>query len=221
MKYALIVLLVGIFCFVLLASSYAQIGEVAGPLNFNVSIGSRQSLTLTIINGGSDTLAFEATPTITTSIPNSTAPRVSMMPQNGTIPAHSELGLNVTVYMPGGKNKAGMVWDGYVSTVEMSNDTLIGSGANVRSGALKIMTITAAPAKFQEIYILIAAIGVTVVGIGGYHGVKRMRAKIAKKKASAKKARKVSKRKRAAKKSRKAAARRKASRTRRRTRRGR
>ena len=71
---------------VLLGASYAQIGEVAGPLNFNVSIGSRQSLTLTIVNGGSGgPISYMATPTITTVIPNSTAPTVTVKPMNGTI----------------------------------------------------------------------------------------------------------------------------------------
>ena len=170
---------------VLLGASYAQIGEVAGPLNFNVSIGSRQSLTLTIVNGGSGgPISYMATPTITTVIPNSTAPTVTVKPMNGTIAPRSMVHLNVTVYMPSGKNKPGMMWSGYVSTVELSNTSVV-NGANIQAGALKIMTITAAASKFQEIYILIAAVVVTCAGIGGYQVVKKMRAKKVAKKAKA------------------------------------
>ena len=176
----------------LLGASYAQIGEVAGPLNFNVSIGSRQSLTLTIVNGGSVPLSYMATPTVTTILPNSTTPQVTVTPVNGSIPARSMARLNVTVYMPGGRNKPGMVWGGYVSTVELSNSS-VASGANIQAGALKIMTITAAPAKFQEIYILIAALAIVCVGAGAYQVVKRERAKRDAKRAKTKAAKKVKK----------------------------
>ena len=168
MKNLSTILLASLFCFALLGSACAQIGEVAGPLNFNVCIGSKQSLTLTIINGGGDMISYQATPTLTTSIPNATAPQIKITPANGTIAPHSELPLNVTVYMPGGRNRAGMVWGGYISTVELANSTLVGSGANVQSGALKIMSVTAAPAKFQEIYVLIAALAITGIGMGAY-----------------------------------------------------
>jgi cytochrome c biogenesis factor len=69
-----------------------------------------------------------------------------------------------------------MVWNGYISTVEMSNSSVT-NGANIQAGALKIFSITAAPAKFQEIYILIAALAIACVGIGAYQVVKRQRAK--------------------------------------------
>ncbi len=178
---------------VLFGASYAQIGEVAGPLNFNVSIGTRQSLGLTIVNGGSTgSISYMSTPTITTVIPNSTTPQVTVTPMNGTIPPRSMVHLNVTVYMPGGKNRAGMVWNGYISTVELT-DNSVTSGANIQAGALKIMTITAAPPKFQEIYILIAALAVTCVGVGAYQVVKRQRAKKVAKRARTKAAVKVKK----------------------------
>ena len=131
-----------------------------------------------------------STPTITTVIPNSTTPQVTVTPMNGTIPPRSMVHLNVTVYMPGGKNRAGMVWNGYISTVELTNNSVT-SGANIQAGALKIMTITAAPPKFQEIYILIAALAVTCVGVGAYQVVKRQRAKKVAKRARTKAAVKV------------------------------
>jgi predicted secreted protein len=160
--------------FALFAASYAQIGEVAGPLNFNVSIGTKQSLTFTIINGGSTTFAYVATPTITTVIPNSITPTVTVMPMNGTIPPHTELPLNVTVYMPGGKNKAGMMWDGYISAVEVANNTVV-NGAVIQAGTLKIMTITAAPAKFQVIYVVVAVVAVAVIAAGAYYVISKRR----------------------------------------------
>ena len=177
---------------VLFGTAYAQIGEVAGPLNFNVSIGSRQSLVLTIVNGGSAPISYQATPMITTVIPNSTTPRITVNPSNGSIAGRSIVHLNVTVYMPGGKNRPGMVWNGYISTVEMSNSSVT-NGANIQAGALKIFSITAAPAKFQEIYILIAALAIACVGIGAYQVVKRQRAKRDAKRARTKASMKVKK----------------------------
>lgn len=165
-----------LFVFVLLALSYAQIGEVAGPLNFNVSLGSRESLTLTIANGGGDAIEYMATPTITTSILNSTAPQVSITPMNGSISPHSQFQLNVTAYVPSNKNKPGMTWNGYVSVVEVSNVTIV-SGARIQAGALKMFTITAAKPKFNELYVLVAMLVVAGIGIGGYYVISNMRAK--------------------------------------------
>lgn len=182
-----------LFIFVLLVSSYAQIGEVAGPLNFNVSIGSRESLTFTIINGGSDTLVYMATPTITTSIPNATTPQVIITPMNGTIPPHTQLPLNVTVYMPAGKNKPGMTWNGYISAVAVTNTTIV-NGATIQAGALKIMTITAAEPKGQEGYVLVAILVIVGIGVGAYYAVSRLRARKGRAKRPLKRAKKVTKR---------------------------
>ena len=192
-----------LFVFVLLASSYAQIGEVAGPMNFNVSLGSSESLTLTIINGGGDAIEYMATPTITTSIPNSTAPQVSVIPTNGSIAPHSQARLNVTAYIPGSKNKPGMVWNGYVSVVEVSNVTVV-SGARIQAGALKMFTITAAAPKFQPLYVLVAMLAVAGIGLVAYRFVSTRRAK----RAAAKKVVRRGAKMRAARKARKGQAKR-------------
>jgi type IV secretory pathway VirB6-like protein len=92
------------------------------------------------------------------------------------------LPLNVTVYIPGGKNKPGMVWDGYVSVAELSNTTMVG-GATLQAGVLKRLTITAATPKFQPLYVLVAMLAIAGVALVAYYYVMpKMRARRAPKK---------------------------------------
>jgi hypothetical protein len=184
------VFLVGLlFAFAVIGVSCAQIGEVAGPLNFNVSIGSRQSLTFTLANGGSTAFEFNVTPFITTDIPNTIAPTIIITPMNGTISPHRLFPLNVTVYMHSGeKNAPGMTWNGYLSAIMVSNVSVT-NGAVIQAGALKIMTITAAPAKFNLLYAVLEVLACVVVIVGIYYAVSKRRAKgKAKKSAKAMKA---------------------------------
>jgi hypothetical protein len=160
-------------------------------------------------------------------IPNTTTPKISLNPSNGTIQPHTQQPINVTVYMPGGKNKPGMVWNAYVSTVAVANTTVV-NGATIQAGALKMMTITAAKPKFQVIYVLVAMVACAIVAVGIYQvvSVRRARkAKVKKAPTAMRAAKKVTKRaarkgkKKAVRRKRKAAARRPAARGARRRRR--
>jgi hypothetical protein len=170
------IILIGslILIFGLLNLSFSSIGQIAGPLNFNVSIGGTQSQTLTIINSGDEPINYSSTPTVTTLIPNATMPQITINPSNGIVEPHGRVCLNVTVYMPGNKNKPGMKWQGYVSTVELTTMSMVG-GANIQAGVLKMMAITAAPPKIPiMLYAGIAiAVAIVVIAIVAYYLKKR------------------------------------------------
>jgi hypothetical protein len=168
-------------------------------LNFNVSIGGTNSQTLTIINSGDNQINYTSHPTITTLIPNATMPTVTITPNNGVISPHGRVCLNVTVYIPGNKNKPGMIWQGYISTVELSSMSIVG-GANIQAGVLKMMTITAAqPVTPWLLYAGIAIIVAIVVIAVAYYYLKKRGKKATK--AIAAKAGKAAAKKRTAKKS--------------------
>ncbi|MEM3753749.1 MAG: hypothetical protein QW778_04075 [Candidatus Micrarchaeaceae archaeon] len=147
--------------------AYAQLGEVAGQPFFNVSIGSSESITVTVINSGSVPIPFRVLlPTLNT-IVNTTQPIVTASPSSGTIPAGSSMGINVTVQMPPDKRNIGHTWTGILQVVEVSNTTAgPGMGAVITAGVAKIITIYASPPKFNPfIYIVGGIIIVAVVAV--------------------------------------------------------
>lgn len=152
--------------------SYAQIGEVAGPVNFNVSVGSYQSLPVTIVDGGNAPIAFNVTYVLTTKIKNVTAPIVTINPMNGTINPHSEVVLNVTTYVPG-NDKPGTFWNGQISVVSNSVAQITGSGAIIRAGTLKIFTITAAQPKSNILLIVLIIVIIVILIIIVYYIYKK------------------------------------------------
>lgn len=156
--------------------SFAQIGEVAGPVNFNVSVGSTQSLIVTIVDGGNTPIMFNATPLITTVIKNATAPIMKVYPQNGTIQPHSQVALNLTAYVPGG-DKPGMFWNGQLSVISNSSTKINGSGAIIHEGTLKIFTVTAAQQKFDIfLYVgIVVLIVILIVAVYFYKKMKRLK----------------------------------------------
>ena len=152
--------------------SLAQIGEVAGPVNFNVSSGSSQSLTVTIVNGGNNPLSFNATPLVTTVIANETTPTAIVSPKTGTIGPHSQISLNLTAYVPG-NDKPGLEWNGQLSVVSNSSSTINGSGAIIQEGALKIFTITSAQPKFNILLVVLIIVIVAILAIIVYYIYKK------------------------------------------------
>ncbi len=152
--------------------SYAQIGEVAGPVNFNVSVGSYQSLPVTIVDGGNAPIAFNVTYVLTTKIKNVTAPIVTINPMNGTINPHSEVVLNVTTYVPG-NDKPGTFWNGQISVVSNSVAQITGSGAIIRAGTLKIFTITAAQPKSNILFVILIVIIAAILIVAFYYFYKK------------------------------------------------
>ena len=165
-----------IFSFLFINVGYAQFGEVAGQLNFNASIGGTASLPFTLINGGSQPLNFKIVlPTLNT-IPNSTTPTFSISQMNGTIPAGGQLTLNVTVYMPSNKNKPGMHWSGILQAIELSNNTISGSGAILQQGVAKIVGVTALkPIGLPILYIILIVLGIIILVVILYFIIKKIK----------------------------------------------
>ncbi len=154
---------------ILLALSNAQIGEVAGPINFNVSLGSSQSLQYTIVNGGGTPINFYIKAAITSSIKNETTPTITANPVNGTILPHQQFPINLTVLMPS-SDKPGLTWQGTVQALEASNLTAQGGGAVIQTGVLKgIMVESAKPKGLPIEYVIIFVAVVAVVLILSYY----------------------------------------------------
>ncbi|MEM3661942.1 MAG: hypothetical protein QXG73_03885 [Candidatus Micrarchaeaceae archaeon] len=158
--------------------AYAQLGEVAGQPFFNVSIGSSESITITIINSGSTPIPFRVVlPTLNT-IVNTTQPIVTASPSSGAIPAGSSMSINVTVQMPSDKRNIGHTWTGVLQINEVSNATTgPGMGAVITAGVAKIITIYASPPKFNPfIYVIASIIIAAIVVVLVYLLVVRKRA---------------------------------------------
>ena len=154
----------------------ADLGMVAGSLNFNVSVGGHQTLQFRAFNSGDYPISFNVIPPTYTQIPNQTTPKVVISPINGSIAPHSQLAFNVTVYMPS-NDKPGDFWDNIAQVVAIANSTNP-SGATVLAGVGKEISITSAPAKtdYALIYGGIAAVVVVVAGAAYY--LMRMRKKV-------------------------------------------
>ncbi len=154
----------------------AQLGEVAGSMNFNVPVGSSQSLPFTIVNGGSAPISYYVITTVTTTIPNETAPNVTASPLNGTLGAHVQLPINITVRVPS-SDKKNMTWNLVVQAVEGSSVTAPGGGAVIHLGVVKFATIESAPSLFNPLpYIIIAIIIVVVAAALAYYAFMKRKA---------------------------------------------
>ena len=94
-----------------LSTAYAQLGEQAGPLIFNVTLGGSQTLNYSILNGGSSPINFTVILPMLNTIPNNQTPIVKVYPMNGTLAPHSQQTMHVTVFMPA-KDKPGLTWSG-------------------------------------------------------------------------------------------------------------
>ncbi|MEM3791242.1 MAG: hypothetical protein QXL16_00745 [Candidatus Micrarchaeaceae archaeon] len=149
-------------------TAHAQLGEVAGEPFFNVSIGSKETIQVTIINAGSTPLPFKVILPTLNNIVNTTQPSVSADPMNGTILPSSSIGINITVYMPYDKRNIGHTWTGILQVVEISNRTpMLSTGAVVLSGVAKIITIYASKPKQTPLFLyygeFIAGVAIVVL----------------------------------------------------------
>ena len=128
------------------------IGEVAGPLNFQVPVGHSETLhQWTIIDGGDTPLNFmidvPGSLQVTSSANSSegqTIPTVTAFPLNGTIQPHGMFVVNVTVYMPLNNTPGQTSWEGLISAVEVTNQSNSGGafGAVILQGVAKVLSIT-------------------------------------------------------------------------------
>ncbi|MGC8479657.1 MAG: hypothetical protein ACP5M9_03245 [Candidatus Micrarchaeia archaeon] len=163
-KKSFILSFIFISTFLLFNLSYAQLGEVAGQPHFNVSLGSSQTLKVTLINEGITPTSFKVILPTLNQIVNTTTPTISAYPMNGTIAPNSDFSVNVTVYMPYNKNKPGLTWDGVLQFIEVQNTTTSsGVGAQVVAGIAKILTITAAPPKSDIFGLILPLIIILII----------------------------------------------------------
>ena len=151
----------------LISIAYAQLGEVAGPLNFNVNVSDNQTLVLTILNSGNTTLPYTVVPPSITPIVNETNPTVAISPISGALPPFHQQAINITIYIPA-SDKPGIMWRGVVQVIQGSNATISG-GATIQSGVAKLINIySKVPHNPSSIslYVLIL-LGILII-LGGY-----------------------------------------------------
>lgn len=144
-KSALAVL--SLFSFLLIFStiSVAQLGEIAGQPHFNVSIGGRQSLAVTVVNQADYPLPMKVIlPNLVSKTANAVTPTFTANPMMGNVPPGGSLRINITVYMPGGTNKPGYSWTGVMQMVVVANSSVT-NGASITEGVAKLITVDAAP----------------------------------------------------------------------------
>lgn len=159
--------------------AYAQFGEIAGQLHTNVSIGSSNSVSFTLVNGGSTPIKFQIIPPpqLQSATSNTLVPTVTANPMNGTITPGSEFTVNVTVYVPSSKNNTpGTQWTGIIQAVVVSNSSsLSGSGANIQEGVAKIITITAQAPRSSPLPYAIGAVIIIAISVGYVYVRKKTR----------------------------------------------
>jgi len=176
-----------LFSFIL-SNAYAQLGEQAGPLVFNVTLGSSQTLNYSILNGGSSPINFTVILPILNTIPNNETPIVKVYPMNGTLAPHSQQTMHVTVFMPA-KDKPGLTWSGGYSAgtsgivvVEGSPSIASGGGmgAVVYAAVIKGLIIKSAKPPINILLIAGIVLLAAIIVAGGtlyYYYRKRAAAK--------------------------------------------
>jgi len=171
----------------ILSTAYAQLGEQAGPLVFNVTLGGSQTLNYSILNGGSSPINFTVILPILNTIPNNETPIVKVYPMNGTLAPHSQQVMHVTVFMSA-KDKPGLTWSGGyakgtsgIAVVEGSPSIISsGMGAVVYAAILKGIIIKSAKPPVNIMLIVGIVLLATIIVAGGalyYYYRKRAAAK--------------------------------------------
>lgn len=162
-----------LFSFLLIFSSIsvAQLGEVAGQPTINVSIGSSNSVIITVVNQAGTPLPVKVIlPSLVSKDANAITPTVTASPLEANVPAGGSLNINLSVYMPGGTNKPGYTWTGIMQivTVPTSSGTGSGEGAAIIEGVAKIVTVNAAqhiPSIWDYLWLIVLVVIVIVVAI--------------------------------------------------------
>jgi hypothetical protein len=156
----------------------AQLGEAAGKVHFNITVGANQTQQMTIFDSSPNaSINFVVVNPHFQPAPNETTPKVRVSPLNGVLLPQQSLQLNITVYMPYNITP-GTSWSGVVEAVEVPNQTS-GSGATIEGGIAKIISATALPPPpppaAQPPLTLICAIVVAVAVCAGvaYHYLRR------------------------------------------------
>jgi hypothetical protein len=186
-KRAVILGLMGLAMIITAVHAQTSLGEIAGPLNFNVSLGGKQTLPLTIVAEGSNPIPYKVILPELSTVANEVTPTVVVSPSSGTLAPNTHLVINVTVYMPRG-DKTSLEWKGIMQVIETApGNSTSGGGASaeVVAGVAKLVTIDSAPAIFNPWdYIIPGAVAVVViVGLVYYFKVMRKPTKAAGKRA--------------------------------------
>ncbi len=160
------VLSLSLIAMLIAGTAFAQLGEIAGPVNINVSVGSSNfSMGFTIINPTSSPISYYIVlPQFNASTANQIAPTVTITPMNGSVPVHSSIVLNITAYVPS-SDSVGVSWTGYALALIVPNAST-GGGARIETGVAKTITIKSIkPKPNYLIYEIGAAIAVIVIAL--------------------------------------------------------
>ncbi len=128
----------------------AQLGEIAGQLNFQVQIGHNQTIQLHLLNEGNTSIGVHVTAQalqLTSNrvlSANQPTPTIFISPENLTVPAYGTSAINITVSMPLGDTPYLASWEDIISAQEATNATNPG-GALILQGVAKIISVGAIP----------------------------------------------------------------------------
>ncbi len=143
--------------------SSACIGEVAGHVHFNVSLGSRQTIQIQIFNScNSTTINFTSVVTLDP-LANAQTPNITVHPKHGTLLPDQGTPIYLTVSMPPNAI-VNTTWSGGAAVFESIN--VPGPNGTVSQGGVgvqKILSATALPAQSHTINILYAIIAAAVI----------------------------------------------------------
>jgi hypothetical protein len=184
--------------FLMSSLSSACIGLVAGRVQFNVTVGTSETLQMQIFNAcRNQSIGYQSAARFSP-VANQSTPRVTISPANGTIPPAGQAFLNITVYMPYNATP-GTVWHGGAVAGEVVSSS--GAGATVTTGVVKQITAVAVAAPVNYALYAVVAIAVAAGAAGAYYlrmakraakpakVAKRARKRVARKKPAGKKAR--------------------------------
>jgi hypothetical protein len=150
--------------FLMSSLSSACIGLVAGKVQFNVTVGTSETLQMQIFNAcRNQSIGYQSAARFSP-VANQSTPRVTISPANGTIPPAGQVFLNITVYMPYNATP-GTVWHGGAVATEVTNESAY--GATVQVGIVKEFAVTAVAAPPDYRLYAAAAIAIAIGAAGG------------------------------------------------------
>ncbi|MGC8567793.1 MAG: hypothetical protein ACP5LP_00900 [Candidatus Micrarchaeia archaeon] len=145
MKNIAIILMVFTLLGVVANAQKANLGEVAGPLNFNVPLGGNETLNFTILYQGGSEGSFQIIPptlTVTPSTANVITPQVIISPMNGSFSGMENI--KITVNMPSDVEELNHSWTGIIQAVQPINKSSnFSGGAIIAVGVAKTISIKA------------------------------------------------------------------------------
>ncbi len=153
--------------------SSACIGEVAGHMHFNVTLGGNQTLQMQVFNDCDNvTVTYDAFAQLQPNV-NKTTPNITIKPKTGLIAPHQNLMLNITVLMPSNE-MVNTSWSGGAAVIETAN-ALNPGGAQLEGGVAKILSATAIAPIYKPlpiILLILVGIGIAVLAGGSVYYLK-------------------------------------------------